>query len=492
MYPRTGLAAVAALSPLWIAPTVYGQAQTPAAPSADERMEQFERRLDEMDRRHREELRARDEEIARLKARLEGSPGAATPPAEAGRPAGTRPADTGPSDARNEEIDRTKEEILRDLDGKRTTPFPPATAPTTAPTTGRAPASFNPDLAVIADFVANYSPDRENDAYNRLDVREVELDLRAAVDPRADGVLVIAFERDVENPIFAGEEGDGEHEGGPETSVNLEEAYLFLHDFGVPNLTAKVGRFHVRFGRQNLLHLHDLPTTDPPFVSQAFLSPEALSDAGVSFSYVVPPGLVAGQYVELVGEILSGEGAGSESPTLGGDLSVDSPAFNGHVLWNGDVRRDLNLELGGSWLTGHADADNAHDVNLFGVDATLVRTDPSGRFRNFLLQGEAMWALVDGDGGVNNRAFGVYVLGQRQLNKDWYAGLRLDWTENPSDDDKEAWGVTPYVSWYWSEFLRFRASYQHRDGDRPAEDVVYLQVTWLFGAHRPHPYWSMR
>ena len=168
------------------------------------------------------------------------------------------------------------------------------------PLTLRTPASFNPHIALITDFVGSLSAtdDRLNDAYNRFDVREVELDLRAAVHPRADAVAILAFERDVENPIFAeeGEEGEG---GGPESLVNVEEAYLFLHDFGVPNLTAKVGRFHVRFGRQNLLHLHDLPTTDPPFVNQAFLSPESLTDAGVSLSYVIPPRFVANPYVEV-------------------------------------------------------------------------------------------------------------------------------------------------------------------------------------------------
>ena len=47
----------------------------------------------------------------------------------------------------------------------------------------------------MADFVTSYSPDRDNDAYNRVDVREAgSVDLRAAVDPRADAVAVIAFE----------------------------------------------------------------------------------------------------------------------------------------------------------------------------------------------------------------------------------------------------------------------------------------------------------
>src|SRR4030095_13402986 len=158
-----------------------------------------------------------------------------------------------------------------------------------------------------------------NDALNRFDVREVELDLRAAVDPRADGVAVLAFTRDVENPLFP---GPGDLPSGPGNGTHIEEAYLFFHDFGVPNLTAKLGRYHVRFGRQNVLHLHDLPTTDAPFVNQAFLAPEPLVDSGISLSYVIPNPW--NQYFEAILEINSGEGgSNSESPTLHGDVSVD-------------------------------------------------------------------------------------------------------------------------------------------------------------------------
>jgi hypothetical protein len=468
MPTRAALAATALALPALVAARAPAQQQPPSAtqPASDERMDRLERRLNELEQQHRRELEARDEEIARLKAQLVSPPAATTAPT-----------------AGQDDIERTKQDILHDLEGRQSPIGPPAGA-AAAP---RPAVSFNPDLAVVADFVTSYSPDRDNDAYNRLDVREVELDLRAAVHPRADGVLVLAFERDVHNPVFL--EPGGDHAEGPDTEVSVEDAYLFVHDLGVRNLTAKVGRFHVRFGRQNVLHLHDLPTTDPPFVNQAFLAPEALSDAGVSLSYVIPPERIGGQYVELVGEILAGEGGASESPTLRGDLSVDSPAFNAHVLWNTDVAPSVNLELGGSWLTGHADSRNAHDVNLFGFDATVLRRDPTGGFRNTLLQGEAMYAVVDGDAG-SNQAFGLYVLGQQQLKRDWFAGLRLDWTQDPNDDRREAWGVTPYVTWYWTEFLRFRLSYQHRDGDRPAEDAVWLQLTWLFGAHPPHPYWA--
>jgi hypothetical protein len=84
------------------------------------------------------------------------------------------------------------------------------------------------------------------------------------------------------------------------------------------------------------------------------------------------------------------------------------------------------------------------------------------------------------------------VLGQQQLNRDWYCGLRLDYTQDPNSDHAEAWAVSPYLSWYWSEFLRFRVEYQHKAGDVPSENSLFLQATWIFGAHPPHPYWAMR
>ena len=88
-------------------------------------------------------------------------------------------------------------------------------------------------------------------------------------------------------------------------------------------------------------------------------------------------------------------------------------------------------------------------------------------------------------------SFGAYLLAQQQLNRDWYAGLRLDWTQNALNEHQEVWGVSPYVSWYWSEFLRWRVEYQHKGGDVRHEDTVYFQLTWIFGAHPPHPYWAM-
>jgi hypothetical protein len=426
----------------------FAQSNPPSS-ETDRRLEQMERRLNEVEVK----LKSRDEEIARLKQQQ-------------------------PATASADEVEKTKQDILRDIETNRSSPL-----------TLRTPANFNPDLAVVTDFVGNVSNANDNPARNRFDVRTVELDLRAAVDPRADAVAVLPFIREVENPLFF---DPADAPGGVNGGVEIEEAYLFLHDFGVPNLTAKLGRFHLRFGRQNILHNHDWPTSDNNFAGQSFLGAEALTDNGLSLSYVIPPHLVANQYIEVVAEIISGEGGGEESPVLNNDALVDSPALNSHILWNHDVARDWNLELGASWLTGKHNNDNRQNVNLFGGDVTLIHVDPTGGFFNQLLQLEMIYGDVDTSRIDTQNAYGGYLLAQQQLNRDWYAGVRFDWTKNAVDDTQEVWGVSPYVSWYWSEFLRFRTEYQHKSGDVPTEDTLYFQATWIFGAHPPHPYWAMK
>ena len=433
--------------------------QPPAAPAPADRMDQFEKRLNDMEQRHRAELKARDAKIDQLERQVKEQ--SVTPV---------------PS---NDQIEKTKNDILRDIDSQS------AAAPTL-----RVPASFNPDLAVVGDFRGNVSTNNLNPARNRFDIGSVELDLRAAVDPRADGVVILPVSRDVGDPLFF--RGKADADGTIDTSIDIEEAYLFLHDFGVPNLTAKLGRFHLRFGRQNILHSHDWPTVDNNFVNQSFLGPESLNDSGLSLSYVIPPKLVGGQYVEAVVEIISGEGGGDEAPVVNNDAFVDGPALNVHLLWNHDLGKDWNVEVGGSWLTAKRNDDNRQNVNLFGGDVTLIHTDPSGRFNNQLFMAEAIYGDVDTSRTDTQHALGAYALAQQQIDRDFYTGVRLDWTQSALDDRQEVWGVSPYVSWYWSEFLRFRLEYQHKGGDVKDEDTLYFQCTFIYGAHPPHPYWAMR
>lgn len=454
MRKRIGLLAAAILP--WT--PGYLLAQATSQPT-DQQIHHLEQRIDEMDRKYQNELKIRDEEIDRLKAAQGTTEKVPT-------------ATTQPND-----IDAAKNDVLKDIEANHT---PPAIL--------RTPVSFNPDLAVVTDFRGNISTAKDNPARNRFDIGSVELDLRAAVAPSVDGVAVIPISREADDPLFF---DPANVNNAVETGVEIEEAYASFHDFGIPNLTAKLGRFHLRFGRQNILHSHDWPTFDNNFVNQSFLGSEALTDNGLSLSYVIPPKLIGGNYVEAIAEVISGEGGGDEAPVLNNTMMVDGPAVNTRLLWNHDIGQSWNMELGGSFLAGKHDDDNSRNSHLYGADFTLVHTDPTGGFNNQLIQGEAIYGDVGTEAGTQH-SNGFYLLGQQQINRDWYTGLRLDWTENAIDDSQEVWGVSPYITWYFTEFMRFRLEYQHKAGDVPTEDNLFFQATWIFGAHPPHPYWAMR
>ncbi len=449
----------------------------------DSRITRLEKRLDEMEKQQAAELKKRDDEIARLKAKLEQGGisvrNTSTPSTKATHDLATEDL--------LKEIDTTTPGRERDVEKTRQQVMQGASSRSTFLT--RTPISFNPDFAVVTDYHASASTDHSNPARNRFDVGSVELDLRAAVDPRADAVAILPVSRDLADPLFFTRKTADS--GTISTSIDIEEAYLFLHDFGVPNLTAKVGRFHLRFGRQNILHGHDWPTADNNFVNQSFLGPESLNDTGLSLSYVVPPKLVGGEYLEAIVEVISGEGS-EDDPVLNNNGLVGKPGLNAHFLWNHDFAKEWNLELGSSVLLGKHNNDRHQNAKLFGFDATLIHTDPTGRFNNQLIEAEAIYGITDTSRRDTQHAFGAYLLAQQQIDRDWYVGCRLDWTQNALNDKQEVWGVSPYVSWYWSEFLRWRLEYQHKGGDVKNEDTLYFQLTWIFGAHPPHPYWAMR
>jgi len=145
-------------------------------------------------------------------------------------------------------------------------------------------------------------------------------------------------------------------------------------------------------------------------------------------------------------------------------------------------------------MIGNSNGTPAEQFNLFGTDVTLIHTDPKGRFNNQIAQLEAIYGNSEiAPAATHQYGWGAFLWVQQQLNRDWYAGCRFDWTENAVNEHQEVYGISPYVSWYWSEFLRFRLEYQYKAGDdTPTENNFYYQCTWVFGAHPPHPYWSMK
>ncbi|MHC4993994.1 MAG: hypothetical protein ACYTGQ_02975 [Planctomycetota bacterium] len=368
-------------------------------------------------------------------------------------------------------------------------PAPSAPAVTPTSTLGQGNL-LNAATTLFVDTGVSVSTDGDNERHNRFNLREIELDFAAPIAPFADGLLILAFGEEIEV------DGDDVE---IETHIEVEEALVDFHTLPW-DLQFKAGKFRNAFGVNNQLHTHDLPQVTRPLAVEAFMGAEGLKTIGGSLSWLVPNPW--DQYIEVTGELVNSDG-GEESPILGG-AGADNPAAVAHVKWFTDLDADSWLELGGSYLYGKTSDSSQFDASVFGLDVTYQWVDPEAPgSRGFLAQAEFFWAGNDIDemgGAFRNNSFGFYAFGQYQLARDWYMGLRYDYTEFPNSEDRgpddRDWALSPYLSWYMNELVRLRFEYQHHRfeemGDWGEEDIFLLQLTFALGAHPAHPYWVNR
>jgi hypothetical protein len=352
---------------------------------------------------------------------------------------------------------------------------------------------FNPQITAFLDMGASISTNGDNEALNRFNLREAELDIRDAITPFADGVLILAIHEEIE-----------EEDGGiaVDTAFELEEGYINFHTLPY-DLQLKAGKFRNAFGRNNLLHTHDLPQITRPLAVQAFFGHEGLATVGASTNWLVANPW--DKFVELTVEVVNADG-GEEAPILGGP-NADNPALLAHLKFFEDVGATGSFEIGGSYLYAHTSDESEFDANVFGLDVMYKRLDPEAPdFRSLLLQSEFFWAsndIAESDfvaGPFRNDSFGMYAFAQYQFDLNWYTGVRFDYTDFPNSEifgpSDAQWDVSPYVTWYLTEFLRLRFEYQHLEsemgGDWDNEDNFLLGLTFSIGSHPPHPYWVNR
>lgn len=342
---------------------------------------------------------------------------------------------------------------------------------------------FNPTITVFSDILWRLDNKdvieiEDNGDIIRKDdkflLRETEVDFRAAIDPFADGVFILALEQEV----------PGEFE------VDVEEGYVRIKSlpFGPweePPLGTriKVGRFLAAAGRQNRLHTHDLPQPQRGLTVENFLGEHPYIANGASAEAFLPLDL------QLTFEAL--QGGGFEMAEDG----ADRPAFIANLSWFGTFADAHDVEIAAIALYGSNDEEGRRQVHLYSLD--VLYKGPS-----LLLSGQVFYGSgefeedTDGDGFIDltgtNRAWGYFAYGQYKFDKRWYAGLRYDWTEYLENRADEARRITPYVSLYVSEFFRFRVAYEFTDSDVKDDDDLHtflFQLTVVFGSHPPHPYW---
>ena len=348
------------------------------------------------------------------------------------------------------------------------------------------------DVSAIGDSIANItwpgksidtghagSPFAGNEFADRISLREMELGLQGALDPFARADFFISSE-----------------DGGAPT---IEEGYitwLYL-PFG---LQAKAGIFRTNFGKMNRTHRPEIDQMDYPRPIKNFLGEEGQREPGISISKILQnPWDV---YSELTGEILT--------PSDEGVKGRDQ-IYLAHLKNFFTVTDSSSIELGFSFQTRDiSDVDDAtlternFRQTMEGIDLTF-RWRPPGQklYKSFTWQTEFFASQreagsFDDDGitedvkDVNSPGF--YTFGQYQLTRRLFAGLRFDYSQFTTNDKDSEWAITPYLTFWQSDFSRLRLEYTHleRDSDTtPVEEgdnSLTLQATFSLGKHRPHPF----
>ena len=326
---------------------------------------------------------------------------------------------------------------------------------------------------------------------NRFNLREAELDFRAAVDPFADGVVIVSLESEV----------PGEFETG------VEEGYVVIKRLPIPvlddpplALQFKVGRFRPEIGRINVLHLHDLPQMTRPLVVDELFSEEGYVANGVS-ARVLLPSFDPESALELTTQVLTGGGAAVA------DGPADSPAAVANLRWFRNFGADHAVDLSAIFLWGRTDPAGDRSAFTYSADF-LYKWKPlrRGEFQSFVLGGQVFATRrdfteeidQDGDGEPDvveegdASPVGYFAFAQYQASRNLYLGARWDDAATINDDSLRRQALMGYATWYTSEFLRFRVGYEHRLSDLEAEDgrdSVFAELNFVFGAHPPEPFW---
>jgi hypothetical protein len=428
-------------------------------------------------RRQIEQLQKQLESVTERLKRLEAQPPPPAPTAPAGAPGTTGIAAPPPASAPPSAVDLARPRQPFGLYQQR----------------GSGQLLF--DIGIAGDFVGNITQRNVERAgggtfagqENRFFPREVELSLFGQIDPYASAV--VRFEA-------------GETARGQETPISLAEAYLTL--LTLPYGTqARLGQMRSRFGWSNEVHEHDLPWVDRPNVMRNFLGDEGLQEKGVELTLV--PDLPF--YIEALAGIFNGD-----NETAFGRGSLQHPLATGRLRTFFELGDEHAIQLGMSVASG--DTSDRNRSTILGWEARY-KYRPDGWLHPLVtLTGEALYSLrkadvgvdVDGDGAIDRidkrqrNHSGYYVGLEVQPFRRWAGGFRYDWSQYPTNPGWE-WAIEPYVSFWPSEFLRFRLAYKYTDRSPQTRDAfnlndssarkvdeILFQASFILGAHPAHPF----
>ena len=304
--------------------------------------------------------------------------------------------------------------------------------------------------------------------------REFEFSVQAALDPFARTKIFITREEDFEIAGLGEEEGEAEAEGH---GFEIEEGYAYW--VGLPlGFGAKAGKIRQEIGLYNRWHTHALFDIERPLAAQAFLGEDGLIQTGLS---VTLPTLGLGPSTQTATVEVT---AGSNDALFAGGDELSYLA-NLRSFW--DLGPSSYVQFGATGVYGENDGEELTS-KLLGLDFSY-RWTPTGRslYRDLNLKAE--WYFVERDIGLAELSGnGGYFQANYRFARSWLIGARADFLD-PFGDEPDVFQLAPNLTWWQSEWVRFRLQYNYVKPDGGGDNHTFLlQSVWAVGPHKHETY----
>ena len=355
---------------------------------------------------------------------------------------------------------------------------------------------LNPEISVSGDFVGHYRNQSGTRERSDASMRGLELNFQSYLDP---------FSKLKATTHIHDEE------------VHLEEIYLTRFSM-FKNTNLDLGRFRQQFGIVNRWHGDALDQVEYPLALRNIFGDEGLNQTGASLEWILPKWGKAHQGLTF-------QVTNTENERLFGGDTLGNPSLLFHYKNYRDLSRDTYLEFGLSGLFGWSDEwkvlrgatlENEYDslgTQVYGADLSFL-WEPADKalYRNLEWRSEVYLLnrdiLAPDDSGRDNlQAWGAYSYLQSRVARNLDIGIRYDYFQPDTKgyanvtgasmtplaytaDDAYRWQICPYITWWQSEWVKFRLEYDYADGrgmENP-EHVLWFQAIFAAGPHKHERY----
>ncbi len=354
--------------------------------------------------------------------------------------------------------------------------------------------ALNPEISVTGDFLFSTRQDTTNDQSSDFNFRTLGVHIESWLDPYTHFKSAVEFHED---------------------ETELGEAYFTLFNLS-DDLNLTFGKFRQQFGVVNRWHKHGLDQVDFPLALRKIFGDGGLNQSGLSLDWLMPPAGDAAQ--QLTFQVTDGSNS-----RLFGDNARNRPSILAHYKNYRDLSKDTYMEWGLTGLVGWNDEwdiqgdtkkNSSKMTTVLGVDLTVLwEPTEKMRYQNVEWRSEAYWLnkdilAPDGSGDDTLNAWGLYSYLQTKISRTIDIGIRGDFympdTKSYADissnlslsplavtsDNPYIWQISPYITWWQSPFVKFRAEYDYSNGkgiENP-EHVIWLQAIFSAGPHKHERY----